>query len=125
MATRVLAWEKCSLCECGDQVRLSIYEGCKFFHCPSLWPDLKVSISLLQISLVMTISLLIYLTHILSCVHGSHVSLEDSLTTPHHQRMKEHLTNSNAMSGTTCTTRSTRRCNVNNVPPPNNDWNKK
>jgi hypothetical protein len=36
-----------------------------------LWPDLDIiSMSLLQTSLIVTISLLLYLINILSCVHG-------------------------------------------------------
>jgi hypothetical protein len=104
-----------------ETVKLSTNEGCMLFHCPSLLPDLEViSILLLQTLLIIIISLLVYLTNILSCVHGSHVSLKNTCTITHHQIMNDHFTNSNPMSSTTCTTRSMRGCKVNVVPPPNN-----
>jgi hypothetical protein len=104
--------------------KLSTYEGHRLFHCPSLWPDLEViSILLLQTLLIIIISLLVYLTNILSCVHGSHVSLKNTCIVTHHQITNDDFTNSNLMLSTTCTTRSMRGCKVNVVPPPNN-WRK-
>jgi len=71
MAIRATAWNQCPFCECGDRARISVHEGRRLFHCPALWPDLEViSIILLQISLIVTISLVLYLINILFSVHG-------------------------------------------------------